>query len=178
MLRKKSELRVFSEENVPLKELDLHYFRVDSIDFRNILKIKTLTRLNLTGALRVSEADFVSISIELPLLKILILDFEFRNQMCISINGLKSIIEFGKQLQHIYLFGVRNLRIHQESFLKLLETVKSGDKRMKLIIRLTGCKSTTNFDVPQSIQKANNACFKVFLHKNYGRFKCVCKFCV
>lgn len=91
------------------------------------------------------------------------LNFEYKSSTRITVNGVKNMIELGKQLDSLGLFGVRRMRIDQE-----------------LSIFITGYKSAVKINVPKAIQQAAKNHLEIFLNKYMemdGDNRCECKWC-
>lgn len=152
----------------------------DSKGIREISKMKNLEILSLGSTTRNSESDFIHLVTELPLLTRLNLNFEYEKPTRITVDGIKRIIEFGKQLDCLGLFGLKRLRIDLIDFEMLLKAVKSSIRKKKFSIFITGCKSAVKFNVPKAIQQAAKNHMEIFLNKNMKMDednRCMCKWC-
>ncbi|XP_055324272.1 uncharacterized protein LOC129578938 [Sitodiplosis mosellana] len=151
--------------------------------FELVIRIKQLEALHLASIGKILESNFVTLVNELPLLTRLELNFQYnklRKPFGLTNIGLKNIIESGKQLDYLGLYGVRRIRIDQEFFEMLLKTVKSSMRQKKLRIFITGCKTSTKFDVPKTIQQASNKYLEIHYNKYMdmdGDDFCKCERC-
>lgn len=163
----------FSLANIQLEKLTLRGVYIESKDIHSINKLKTLKLLRLNEMKNVNESDLISLTSNLPLLVELGMCFNY--EVAITVDGLVEMIEGAKHLGYLELLKVRNLRIDQAAFEKLLEVVPI-EKQGKLVIHITGCKTTTSLDVPEKIQKANTNRLKIgYVADDDNR--CGCKRC-
>ncbi|XP_055295740.1 uncharacterized protein LOC129565191 [Sitodiplosis mosellana] len=142
----------------------------------SILKLKTLQELDLMFNGELTDTDLASISRELPSLEILSLRFFPDARYNIPLDGLVNMIQFGEKLCNVWLIGVRNMKIDQETFKSLVEAV---EKRIRgsLMISLQGCKTTMVLDVPQKIQQANQSTLQIKYEGRYCSDKDGCEMC-
>lgn len=110
----------------------------------------------------------------LPLLVELQLYFGYGIEKVVTVDGLVEMIQNAKHLGFLALVGVRNLRIDQAVFEKLLNVVQIENE--ELTINIIGCKTTTSFNVPENIQKAN-AKRLVIEYEEDDDNRCGCKHC-
>lgn len=86
----------------------------------------------------------------------------------ITIDDLVNMIKNAKHLEFLALVDVRNIRIDQAVFKywfkQLLNLVQI--EKEELTINISGCKTTTSFNVPENIQKANAKCLVIEYEKN------------
>lgn len=164
----------FSKANVPLEKLDFCDVYIDSKDIKSINKLKTMKRLLLNEMRNVKETDLISLTANLPLLVELQLYFGYGIDKVITVDGLVEMIKNAKHLGFLALMGIRNLRIDQEAFEKVLNAVQIQQE--ELTIHINGCKTTTSFNVPENIQKAN-AKRLVIVHEEDDDNRCGCKQC-
>lgn len=150
---------------------------------KEIPEIKQIESLYLGSNDMHPESDFVTLVNGLPLLTRLELNFRYKklkSPFGLSNIGLKNVVETGKQLDYLGLFGVKRLRIDQEFFEILLETVKTSKRQKKLKIFITGCVRTTKFNVPKTILQASEKYLEIFYNKYMdmdGDDYCECKSC-
>lgn len=99
------------EYNIPIKELSLIGFKINSLTFQSLFKLKSLTalclKMNRRENARVSENDLVLLVSMLP--SLMIFEFSGRSadtEMSITVNGLKKM-QSGRQLNRIILNGIK-----------------------------------------------------------------------
>lgn len=144
----------FVKGKVALDELDVGDFVIGSKEIKSITKLNTLEVLWLDTVEGATVQDLVSLTTNLPQLKNLRLYFRYRSSAPMTFDGLMKMVKAAKQLEYLILVGIRNLKIKQKEFAALLKAVQSRGAEKRLLIQIIGCKSTTSFTVPETIQQA------------------------
>lgn len=145
--------------NICIKELTLKGFIMNSTNIQRISTIKTLHVLNLPNVIfdaRV-ESDLILLATELPLLMEIDVRRSYEHSMSITVDGLKKMIENGKQLNCINLGKVRDLHIDKTAIDTILNAIQSDTG---LFIQFKGCKHKTSFVVPDDHEKSSIYKFK------------------
>lgn len=151
----------FAKAKVPINHLTLREFSIGSKEIKSILKLKTMKILNLEEVGKVTDADLVPLTKELPLLENLQLYFGSEAKAPITVAGLTEMVKNGKQLDYLGLVGVKNLKIDKKAFDSLLEAARARGNDKKLKIEIFGEEETTGFNVPDDIQRAGNKHLKI-----------------
>lgn len=163
-----------AKARAPFEKLDLSGVYIDSKDIPSICKLVTLKRLLLNDMRNVTDTDLISLTASLPLLAELQLYFGYGIDKAITVDTLVQMIENAKDLEFLALIGIRNLRINQTAFEKMLDTVPV--ERKKLTIHVIGCKTTTNVNVPENIRNSNEKRL-VIVHTEDDDNRCPCQRC-
>lgn len=164
----------FVKGKVALEELDVRDFEIGSKEIKSIAKLNTLTLLWLDTIESVLTSDLVSLTTNLPLLNNLRLHSKLSNRSTapMTINGLIEMVKAAKKLEYLIFDGMRNLNINQKEFAALLKAVQSRGAEKRLLIQIIGCKSTTSFTVPETIQKACAKELKFVYMDDQGECEC------
>lgn len=148
---------------VNIEYLYLESFQIYRKDLMNILKLNHLQRLVLDTMEELTDDDLVTIAIKLPSLKQLRIEVDYNVNSLISVNGLLVMIRYAKILKYLGLIGIRNMNIDQEIFEALAARVaQRGNVALK--IGISGCRSTTQLNVPKHIQLEHRSVLQVMLN--------------
>lgn len=148
-----SLMESFEFAKVPIEKTILFGLNVNSIDIRDNCKFETINRLSLHGELL--ENNFIYVAMELPQLT----GLTVCDDHSITANGLIEFVKFGKQLNHIVMFGTKNLHINERVLKDLLSAVQHESPVRNLFIEIFGYRS----DVPQTLIE----CFTQQLKVNF-----------
>lgn len=153
--------------NLPqLIHLEVKGFSFTRMTFNSMSEMKNIRHLTLMGMFTCEKTEFVSMVASLPHLS----NLTFSLESCCSLkcerrdvefNVMKDIVEAGTELNVLKLLCVRELRIDEKGYAKLLDAVKSASRKEKLAVEIAGCGKTTSFDVPMHVQKTNEPYLRI-----------------
>ncbi|XP_031636612.1 uncharacterized protein LOC116349355 [Contarinia nasturtii] len=164
----------FSKKKVAVECLRLESFEIESTDLQSICKINTLRFLVLDSVQEISDNDLISIGTKMPLLEQMQLDLKFNDLQNITWDGVSKMIHFAGKLTFLRLDGVRNMQIGQKEFNLLVKILKRRNGAMRMVV--TGCRTTTGFNVPQQIQAKHQSVI-AFDYKTDNSDGCTCERC-
>lgn len=117
-------------------------FSITANEIKSIANVITLKTLHL-GEIEVTSMDhLIPLAKQLPLLSEL--QFEFQNDVKISVDAIRKFIQIATKLQCLGIFNIRNMKISQNNYDSLLEVVQTREAADGLPIFLCGCKCTTS----------------------------------
>ncbi|XP_031627814.1 uncharacterized protein LOC116343737 [Contarinia nasturtii] len=129
-------MEALSNENIPLEKLELQEFSIDSDDIVSLTSLKTLRYIKLAKVVRMTDADLIALTAELPLLSSLHFNFPFENAASITGNGLFRMVQLGNQLEHVSLDGNCKIEVTTKSYQALLKAGQSADRQKKIAINI------------------------------------------
>lgn len=94
---------------------------------------------------------------ELPLLTEIDFNSKTSRSFTVTVDGLKDMLQNGKQLKRIKLTGIRDLHIDHNAIETLLNAIQID---ANISIYFEGCKHKTSFNVPNIIKKYRIQKFK------------------
>lgn len=162
----------FLKQKVAINQLELNDFTINTNDIKSIANLKTLEIITLDQVGKISSADLIALTTKLPVLNTLHLYFRYNIETPISVDTLAKMIKGGTKLEYLGLVGVRNINIKQKEFEMLAKAAQSRAEAKKITIQIIGCKSTTHFEVPQSIQQTNMKQLKIVYDDDQGNCEC------
>lgn len=163
-----------AKTRAPMEKLDLRGVYIDSKDIQSICKMTTLKRLLLNEMRNVTETDLISLTANLLSLVELQIYLVYGVEKVMTVDGLVQMIKNTKNLEFLDLIGIRNLRIDQAAFEKMLHALQN--ERKKLTMQIIGCKTTTSVNVPENIRKDNDKRL-VIVHTEDYENRCPCNRC-
>lgn len=144
-----SLMHSFAASNVPIEELCLFNFKIDSMDVRQICRLKTINTFRLFDSGHVSENDLISLVMELPLLA----TFESNRSISITADSLMKVVRFGERLKFIDLGMVENLHIDKYVFDALVTTVEKREREDRSLTILA-IAMNSSLNVPQQLRES------------------------
>lgn len=165
-----------STKRVAIDLLCLDTFEIVSHDLRNILKLNALKKLALVSMERLNDSELKLIAKQLTLLEKLRIDIDFNEKAMISNSGLVDMIRCAKNLTYLGLNGIRNIKIDQNTFNSMVSAVKQR-KIGSLKIAIIGCRTTTEFNVPQKIQLEHRSMLQIDYQFD-NDYECECEHCM
>lgn len=142
-----SLIQSFSIAKTPIEVLNIQSFTLNSMDIQYICNLKMIHTLYL-GA-NITENDFISLAIQLPLLNHLRL-----NRKCsMTIGCLIEMVRVGKQLETIHFGDIKNLQIDECAFKTLAKEVQCRESKKSLSIQIHRDPRNTSFNVPDELIK-------------------------
>lgn len=164
----------FFNARIAIEKLLVCSFRIDSITIKSVKNLKTLTTLHLHQIEGVLERDLISLASELPLLTNLQLHFKMPSMISLSNRVIAKLVQNGKRLNFLSLWGPRHLFIDVYGFRELIKAAKNVATEEPLCITIVACSTTSTFNVPAGMQNA----YRDTLALEFFSWNCKCETCV
>lgn len=153
--------------------LILSDFFVDEQAIELISQMKNLRHVVLKGKFACLVTEMVSLVASLPLLNNFSISFKscstrYQN-VDFTFDHLKHMVKVGRELDFLKILYARSIRINGEDYAELVDLLQKYNRKLKLSIKIQGCKLSTSFDVPMHVRRAD---LKVEYFKNVA---CICK---
>lgn len=160
LLPAKIPLDVLAKENVPIEELELTDFTFDSNIADNLMKLGHVKQLKFSYG-NMAASQLVRAAKAMPHLNALILHKFGR----LGVIDIKKLVEVATELKKVELTGQREIKIDENDFNSILNSVKNRENKNKLKLQILG--SQCYLDVKEDTIEENIKWLKVGIYSDY-----------
>lgn len=141
-------IRCLVSSKIPMQQLELTDCRILDESIRDILQMKLINNLALTGIETFSRHQLIDLAKELPTLEVLRLETPHKQNLIITFDDIISFVKHSKNLFSLTIGIIHHLTIDQDSYNHLLDLLIK-DQRKTLSITII-YENAVKISVPKS----------------------------